>query len=252
MHAPVRGAGRWRSLARARALQARRSSGAASLTTDLPNWTEPDPVWSTPQTWVVFSDLHVSPTSKDTALKVLDAVHEHAASRNAGVLFLGDFWHTRGSLHVPTLNATLCALRAWTQPLLMLVGNHDQVSLGGEEHALTPLSACSERVHVFERPTLWNGALWLPYRAGKEGLVSALEHARGQGSSTTPVHAMFAHADVRGACLNEAVRAREGLDPGCFPPGIPIYTGHYHKPHRVPGTNIHYVGSPYQGVRWGA
>lgn len=150
---------------------------------------------------------------------------------------------------MPTLNATLCALRAWTQPLLMLVGNHDQVSLGGEEHALTPLSACSERVHVFERPTLWNGALWLPYRAGKEGLVSALEHARGQGSSTTPVHAVFAHADVRGACLNEAVRAREGLDPGCFPPGIPIYTGHYHKPHRVPGTNIHYVGSPYQGVR---
>lgn len=95
MHAPVRGTGRWRSLARARALQARRSSGAASLTTDLPSWIEPDPLWSTPQTWVVFSDLHVSPTSKDTALKVLDAVHEHAASRNAGVLFLGDFG-TRG------------------------------------------------------------------------------------------------------------------------------------------------------------
>jgi hypothetical protein len=30
---------------------------------------------------------------------------------------------------------------------------------------------------------------------------------------------------------------------------IPTYTGHYHKPHTVPGTRITYVGSPYQVSR---
>ena len=47
--------------------------------------------------------------------------------------------------------------------------------------------------------------------------------------------------------INETFQARDGMPPELFPPGIPIYTGHYHKPHTVQGTEIHYVGSPYQG-----
>jgi hypothetical protein len=39
-----------------------------------------------------------------------------------------------------------------------------QVNLGGETHSLEPLSAASEAVHVFTRPTLFRKALWLPYR----------------------------------------------------------------------------------------
>lgn len=42
----------------------------------------------------------------------------------------GDFWHARGPLPVETLNAVIARLRAWTQPTLMLVGNHDQVRVG--------------------------------------------------------------------------------------------------------------------------
>lgn len=141
---------------------------------------------------------------------------------------------------MPTLNAAISTLSQWSQPLLMLVGNHDQVSLGGKEHALTPLAACSPRVHVFGEPTVWADALWLPYRHSHDELLSALR-------SSPAVKAIFAHADVKGASLNDAVQALDGLEPSCFPGDVPIYTGHYHKPHRVPGSNIHYIGSPYQG-----
>ena len=48
--------------------------------------------------------------------------------------------------------------------------------------------------------------------------------------------------------MNEAYQAHDGLPPDLFPPDIPTYTGHYHKPHTVPGTRITYVGSPYQGA----
>lgn len=39
-----------------------------------------------------------------------------------------------------------------------------QVDLGGTLHGLTPLELACPHVHVFDVPTMWNGALWLPYR----------------------------------------------------------------------------------------
>ena len=70
------------------------------------------------------------------------------------------------------------------------------------------------------------------------------------------VRAVFCHADVVGASMNESFQARDGLDPSLFSPEtdtgnvrIPVYTGHYHKPHTVPNTSITYVGSPYQVSR---
>ena len=61
--------------------------------------------------WVVFSDLHVKSTSIDTCEEVLAAVHREAALRDAGVIFLGDFWHVRGALSVDLLNRVLRALQ---------------------------------------------------------------------------------------------------------------------------------------------
>lgn len=77
--------------------------------------------------WVVFTDLHVSPSTLETCLEVLDYVYECAKSRNAGILFLGDFWHHRGTVRVDCLNAVLNKLQTWDLPMLMIPGNHDQV-----------------------------------------------------------------------------------------------------------------------------
>ena len=113
----------------------------------------------------------------------------------------------------------------------MLVGNHDQVTLGGLTHALTPLAAASpEFIHVFDGPAMYAGALWLPYRRNPHDIVAALKAARlssnaiGDGSESD-VHAIFAHVDVQGASLNDACQARDGLPPSMFPQGIPVYTG---------------------------
>ena len=77
--------------------------------------------------WVVFSDLHVSERSLGTCLEALAMVHDSAARRDAGIIFLGDWWHVRGALPVGALNAVMEALSTWTQPVIMLPGNHDQV-----------------------------------------------------------------------------------------------------------------------------
>ena len=122
--------------------------------------------------WVCFSDLHLTAASQSVAMEVLERVHAEAAARDAGVLFLGDFWHHRGKLPVEPLNAAVEAFVAWRRPTIMLTGNHDQVSIGGQVHALNALSAAAKPglVKVVAEPTLLLGALWLPYRRRQEEL----------------------------------------------------------------------------------
>ena len=56
-------------------------------------------------------------------------------------------------------------------------------------HGLTPLAAACPAVHVFERPTLFLDALWLPYRRERGEIEAAIR-------SSGPLKAVFGHADV--------------------------------------------------------
>ncbi|KAF8071319.1 hypothetical protein HT031_001402 [Scenedesmus sp. PABB004] len=240
-----------------------------------------DPAFAAARGWVVFSDLHVSTKTVDTALQVLRVVHRAAADRGAGVLFLGaphaaarrgaaragapravaplaggppklrraaprraagDFWDRRGDLPVVPLNRVQQELRSWEVPLLLLPGNHDQVDLGGQHHSLEPLTMAARAAHVFTHPTLYRDALWLPYRRDEAVLRGAIAQAKAAG----PLKAIFGHADVLTARMNAAHQARDGLPPGLFPARVPVYLGHYHLPQTLPGSAITYVGSPFQ------
>ena len=226
------------------------------------------PAHASATTWIVFSDLHVNRKTSDVCVQVLDAVLAEARLKNAGVVFLGDWWHARGAIPVEPLNASLDAIRAWDVPVVMIPGNHDQVTAGGELHALAPLRAANpERVRVFDSPTFWRGALWLPYRRDHGVLRDAVREAKalrlsgrtdgGGGDGGPALRAIFCHADVKGAAMNESFQAKDGVDPELFAVKtdaatdnvVPTFTGHYHKPHTVANTSITYVGSPYQVSR---
>ena len=211
-----------------------RSSGGGDVGVALP------PEHEQIKEWIVFSDLHVSRQTCSVCLDVLKFVKAEAEKRRAGVIFLGDFWHARGQLPVEPLNAVLDVFSSWDHPTVMIAGNHDQVNLGGTVHALEPIAKAADSVSVFSEPTVWKNALWLPYRRRKDELEEALSMYKDE------VKAIFAHVDVVGADFNEAFQSSEGIQPSLFPLEIPTWTGHYHKPHTIRGTNINYVGSPYQ------
>ena len=224
--------------------------------------------------WVLFSDLHCSPSSLSTCLEVLDKVHSEAAERNAGVIFLGDFWHHRGTVRIDLLNAVLRSLSVWDVPLIMIPGNHDQVTLGGLEHGLTPLrnafyvedasdsfgesDAQKRRMQpgpmIITHPTKFKDAFFVPYIRNPRILEYALQSSPSEAAS-----AHFVHVDVNGAYMNDLIVSRSGSPLSIFPsPGNegdgtkPIYSGHFHKAHTVtapkaaPGVAVRYVGSPYQ------
>ncbi|VEU42470.1 unnamed protein product [Pseudo-nitzschia multistriata] len=206
---------------------------------------------ATYERWVVFTDLHCSPATLDTCLEVLDVVHDTAMQQKekCGVLFLGDFWHHRGTLRVDCLNAILGALRSWKVPMVMIPGNHDQVTLGGQNHGLTPLEN-AYRVGdvpgplVLSHPTRFRNALFVPHVRDINAMKAILSSRECQDSS-----ALFLHAEVKGALMNDMVVSTQGISPSMFPMHKHVYSGHFHNPHSVKSSlcsTIEYVGSPYQ------
>ncbi len=205
--------------------------------------------------WVVFTDLHCYSETLNTTLKVLDHVHELAITRNAGVLFLGDWWHHRGTLRVDCLNAVLNSLKNWTVPMVMIPGNHDQVTLGGHVHGLTALENSyhlrdktgSGKTYpgplVFSYPTKFLDALFIPHVRDNAIMESLL-----QSSLSKSADALFVHADTSGAYMNDLIVSRDGVSISLFPSDKPIYSGHFHKPHVVKSkrNRLEYLGSPYQ------
>eukprot|EP00578_Thalassiosira_sp_NH16_P026655 CAMPEP_0181090724 /NCGR_PEP_ID=MMETSP1071-20121207/8017_1 /TAXON_ID=35127 /ORGANISM="Thalassiosira sp., Strain NH16" /LENGTH=62 /DNA_ID=CAMNT_0023172815 /DNA_START=102 /DNA_END=287 /DNA_ORIENTATION=+ len=45
--------------------------------------------------------------------------------------------------------------------------------------------------------------------------------------------ALFVHADVRGASMNDMIKSQHGISAGTFPSDKRVYSGHFHKPHVV-------------------
>ena len=207
--------------------------------------------------WVVLTDLHCASSTLDTCLEVLKVVHQAAIERNAGVLFLGDWWHHRGTIRVDLLNSVLDSLKEWEVPMVMIPGNHDQVTLGGHNHGLTPLQHAyrverqdkSGNTHsfpgplIFSHPTKFAGGFFIPHVRDHTIMESIL-----QAPEAREANALFVHADVTGAYMNDLIVSMGGVAPNMFPANKPIYSGHFHKSHSVTSQNvvIDYVGSPYQ------
>lgn len=165
-------------------------------------YTDPPAAHLKVKDWILFSDLHVKSASIDVCEQVLREVHTAAVQRQAGIIFLGDFWHVRGALNVDLLNRILICLSAWTQPVVMIPGNHDQVTLGGTIHALEPLRyafSSSDQILMISEPTVCMGALWIPYRRD-HALLRRILYA---GSQDPSVGIIFCHTDgIYFVCLH--------------------------------------------------
>ena len=117
---------------------------------------------------LLFSDLHLSPKTFETSMKVLRRVHTEAISRNVPVGFLGDFFdhvYNKGTLPVDILNELLRFFAdEWHVPMIMIPGNHDYFDASETEHGLTPFKYASKHITVLDVPTVLDNRLWIPWR----------------------------------------------------------------------------------------
>lgn len=105
------------------------------------------------------------------------------------------------------------------------------MTLGGIVHALEPIQYAfrSDQVLLISEPVVCMGALWVPYRRDTELMKDILKTA----TTTADPSIIFCHADVCGAYMNDGMKSKEGLDISHFPQHLPVYSGHFHKPHMV-------------------
>jgi hypothetical protein len=105
------------------------------------------------------------------------------------------------------------------------------VTLGGKVHSLEPLQYAFKpgQILMIHEPAVCLGALWVPYRRDAALMKNILQ----QAGTRADISMVFCHADVKGAYMNDNMRSMEGLDITCFPTNLPIYSGHFHKPHTI-------------------
>jgi DNA repair exonuclease SbcCD nuclease subunit len=191
---------------------------------------------------LLFSDLHLSPSTFTCCMKVLRRVHAEAVQRDVSVAFLGDFFdhvYNKGTLPVDILNDLMRFFAdEWKVPMIMIPGNHDYFDASETEHGLTPFKYASKYITVLDEPLVHDNILWIPWRRDLKVLKDVLD------TQTANVLAIFGHFDIVGFKLNASRISTEGLDSDIFPKDIPVYSGHYHTPQSH--ANIMYLGSPYQ------
>ena len=139
-----------------------------------------------------------------------------------------------------------------------------KVTLSGSVHSLQPLSYVFNpgQILLISEPVVCMGALWVPYRRDPKMMKAILTAGNFMNSNNDvesvgsrsenidlntiggeivkenvklkeKISIIFCHADIQGASMNDGMRCREGLDISAFPPNLPIYSGHFHKPHTV-------------------
>jgi hypothetical protein len=190
---------------------------------------------------ILFSDLHLSPSTFGTCMQILRRILEEARNLNAKVYFLGDFFDTvysKGTLPVDMLNNLMSFFKKeWNVKLLMFPGNHDYMDAAETEHGLTPFGYCNDLITILDEPCVIDRQLFIPWRRDNGTLKKII-------TENSDVDVIFAHLDIVGFMLNASKISTEGLQMTDLPTDMPIYTGHYHTPQTI--RNIRYLGSPFQ------
>jgi DNA repair exonuclease SbcCD nuclease subunit len=197
---------------------------------------------------IIFSDLHLEPKSRDTALAVLERIPEECNRHgDHHVVMLGDFWMVRHTLSARLLLEAHDRLRAWRPAVKrcdVVPGNHDQVENSGR-NALEVFDNL-EGFNVHTEATRNEHGFFLPWRSPVEQRVILDAWAR-DGGDSPPV--LFAHAAVDGAWMNNLHKLEAGhgivVDDIVNAGFKHAFLGHYHR-HQLLRKGMMYVGSPYE------
>lgn len=195
--------------------------------------------------YVVFTDLHVEARTLDRCLDVLRRVRALAMTTRSKVVCLGDFWERRGTLQVRQLHAIQREFEQWQKEnidLILIPGNHDQVTVDGTVHGVDVFSAFPN-IQVATEPMVRfdERTVFLPWRESPQAQAELFWALAGDQKWT-----VFAHAEVQGATTNQAHAAAgrvtladiEACSRAC-------YVGHYHKRQQL-GACTWYIGSPFE------
>lgn len=166
--------------------------------------------------------------------KLLDIVRE---IEPISVVILGDLFDTKAIIRSEVLGL-------WTRYLkeavkysrhILLVGNHDLVSLDSKDSALAPFSEW-ENVTVIDRPALDPGGVsFVPYLPDAQTFAATVRGGSG---------VLLCHQSFDGAQFQNGFYDPHGVSLECVSSYDGVISGHIHKQQKF--GNVWYTGTPYQ------
>lgn len=160
-------------------------------------------------------------------------------------VFLGDCFHSRHRIDTDVYTLTYEAFHDLAQhckQLYMLVGNHDQSTLIGDQHALIPFREFAEVID-FPRYDKYLKSYLCPHLPGDKFKEAMFKCPWGN-------NAIFIHQGISEGFVgpyNRTVKSAVAVADLPIDKAFWILAGDYHKRQFFgPGNKIHYIGSPLQ------
>lgn len=184
------------------------------------------------------------------------------------ILFAGDLFHVRGTIHVQTWNAVydaIAKLRLSAQQVGLLVGNHDQSTRSGDVHSVYSLGSVAtimdkpgwytfliESTKIDKKPHALH-VMAVPYAKERGAVVESINSLAGACPSSLEATALLGHFGVSGAKVggNFVLVDREVPQLGDLHSGEvdQVFLGHYHEPQQL-ANNVRYLGATHHH-NWG-
>lgn len=209
---------------------------------------------------LISGDPHLKISTIETAKKFLLWFEEAVVrEKPEGIIIMGDLFDTHSIMRVEILwlwrgfFQKMRALGYNHNNIWILVGNHDQVSPGSEQHALVALEQFAD---IIDTPTAHGEMFFVPYVHTAEDFADMLVPIRdwmknwakepelfSDGKAPGPPYYLFCHQTFQGALYENGF-----YDPAGFPLELVadfklVISGHVHKVQKL--GNVLYVGSPY-------
>lgn len=185
----------------------------------------------------LIGDPHVTHKSLETASKLFYIVE----GLGLPTIFTGDILDSKEIIRGKCLNLFFDYLKSSKLDHTILVGNHDQFNLLGEDHSLRTLSALPN-VTIVDKPTEKHGLLLLPYVNDLPALREVIKVL------SDPNRTLVAHLDVMNFDYGNGQVSDKGLTLEELSNFKRVISGHYHK-YQQKG-NLTYIGSPFSHS-WG-
>jgi DNA repair exonuclease SbcCD nuclease subunit len=191
---------------------------------------------------LLVGDPHVTPSNIPEAERLMDLVYNTALKQPNldGIVFLGDMFHT----HLVVRLEVITFWKYWVQKLsqkhnvILLSGNHDQVSDNGREwqmSSLSTLEGCGGQA-VISEPYRWNDILFVPHTHDEDKLLKAC-------IKNYDASVLFCHQTFAGSQYENGFYAPNGFDQDKIPNNFKyIVSGHIHKQQQI--GRVWYPGTP--------
>lgn len=198
----------------------------------------------------MFTDIHFgargnSQQHLDDCLEFIDWFCEQAAQNNAdAIVFLGDWFESRESIMLHTLNAShdaACRLNAFGKPVFFITGNHDIRFKTSREVSSTIIFSEFGNFNIIKDTPLEvemgkNKSVFMPFIFHDEyGFNSAYVNT---------FDYVFGHFEFKDFVVTgKTVKLEHGPDHTMFSKPKRIFSGHFHK--RQLEGNVCFIGNPF-------